>query len=132
MRRRTPNTEAGFSLIEVLMSIVILGVVGIGLVQSLAVASLRTRSSGDLAFRAATLSSEVSRISAIPDGMLPDTTMTTTVTTEPFPHTVSTTAVTSGTVQTVTIIVTPTGPRALGAMSRTLVRRAGSSPSPFL
>jgi hypothetical protein len=113
------------------MAIVILGTVGIGLSKLLVTAARTADRSGGVAYRAAALNTEVSRISAIPDGMLPDTTTSRTVTARPFPHTITTVSVTSGSVQTVTITLTPTGGRAIGGLVRTLIRRAGASPSPF-
>lgn len=124
--------RGGFTLVEILIAIVILGTVGVGLAQLMVTAARRATSSGDAAYRAAALGAEVSRVTALPAGSLADGTTTTTVTAEPFPHVLTTTAATAGSVQTVTITVTPTGTRAIAARSRTITRLVGSvSTNPF-
>ncbi len=124
--------RGGFTLVEILIAIVILGSVGVGLAQLMVTAAQRATSSGAVAYRAAALSAEVSRVTALPPGRLADGTTTTTVTAQPFPHTLTTTAATSGSIQTVTITVTPTGTRAIAARSRTITRlTTTASSNPF-
>ncbi|HET9134271.1 MAG TPA: type II secretion system protein [Gemmatimonadales bacterium] len=122
----------GFTLIEILVAIVILGTVGIGIVGLLLTSARRARDAGAISYRTGALAAEVSRITAIPVGTtLANGTVTTTVTAAPFPHTISTVTTTSGTTQTIVITVTPTGPRAIPAVSRTLTRTLGVSSNPF-
>lgn len=131
MPRARARGRDGFTLIEILIAIVILGSVGVGIAQLMWNASRRASDSGAVAYRAAALAAEVSRVTAIPAGGLADGTTTRTVTARPFPHTITTVASTASGVQTVTITVTPTGARAIAARSRTIVRNASSTPSPF-
>lgn len=126
-----PTTRGGFTLIEVLIAVVILGTVGIALGNALAYGARRTIAAGAIGYRTAALNTEVSRVAALPSGVLPTGTTTRTVTTQPFPHTISTTIATSGVRQTVTITVTPTGQRPIAAVTRTIERVTGASPSPF-
>lgn len=126
-RPQRREDRRGFTLIELLIAIVILGTVGVGLARMMTIAARSSANSGAVSYRAAALNTEVSRVAALPPGTLSDGTTTRTVTTQPFPHTVTTTAVTASGVQTVTITVTPTGPRAIGARSRTLTRAAGGT-----
>ena len=123
----------GFTLIEVLVAVVILGTIGVGLAGSLVTGAQAARSSGAIAYRTAALNTEVSRVTALPAGALVDGTTTRTVAAQPFPYQVAITVATTGTLQSVTITVTPTGPRALAAVSRTIDRTTGvsSGPNPF-
>lgn len=122
----------GFTLIEILVAIVILGTVGIGIVGLLLTSARRARDAGAISYRTGALAAEVSRVTAIPAGTtIANGTVTTTVTALPFPHTVSTVTSTSGTTQTIVITVTPTGPRAIPAISRTLTRTLGATSNPF-
>lgn len=123
--------EAGFTLIEILIAIVILGTVGIGLARLMMVTATRATNSGAASYRAAALNTEVSRVAALPPGSLTDGTTTRTVTARPFPHTVTTEANTASGVQTVTITVTPTGARAIAARSRVITRATSASYNPF-
>lgn len=127
------HDRRGFTLIEVLVAVVILGTIGVGLAGSLLTGAQAARASGTIAYRTAALNTEVSRVTALPAGALANGTTTRTVTAQPFPYSVTVAATTSGTLQTVTITVTPTGPRALPAVSRTLDRATGlsSGPNPF-
>lgn len=129
---RTPDRR-GFTLIEVLVAVVILGTVGVGLAGSLLTGAQAARASGTIAYRTAALNTEVSRVAALPVGTLANGTTTRTVTAQPFPYTVTIVAATTGTLQSVNITVTPTGPRALAPVSRTLDRATGlsSGPNPF-
>jgi prepilin-type N-terminal cleavage/methylation domain-containing protein len=129
---RRPARRGGFTLVEVLMAIVILGSVGVGISRVMWYSSRRAGDAGAAAMRAAAMATEVSRITAIPAGGLADGTTTRTVTAQPFPHTVTVTAATSSGVQTVTITITPTGARAIQARVRTISRAAGgAASSPF-
>lgn len=134
MNHSVPRRDRrGFTLIEVLIAVVILGTIGVGLAGSLVTGARAARSSGAIAYRTAALNTEVSRVTALPAGAIADGTTTRTVTAQPFPHVVTITAATSGTLQTITVTVTPTGARALPAVSRTVDRATSltSGPNPF-
>lgn len=128
---RTGRGRDGFTLIEILISVVILGTVGAGLAGLMVTATRRASTSGAAAYRAAVMNAEVSRIAALPAGGLADGTTTRTDTAQPFPYTMTTVAATSGKVQTVTITLTPTGQRAIRARTRTLTRSTTSGSNPF-
>jgi prepilin-type N-terminal cleavage/methylation domain-containing protein len=132
MSRPACRPRGGFTLIEVLIAIVILGSVGVGIAQLMFTSARRSASAGAVAYRSAALATEVSRITALPAASLADGTTTQTVSSQPFPHTLTTVAATSGGLQTVTITVTPGGTRAIAARSRTITRAAsGAATSPF-
>jgi prepilin-type N-terminal cleavage/methylation domain-containing protein len=127
-----PRRRGGFTLIEVLIAIVILGRVGVGIAQLMFTSATRSSNAGAIGYRTAALATEVSRVTAIPATALADGTTTRTVTARPFPHTVTTVATTASGLQTVTITVTPTGPKAIAPRSRTVVRAASTAAtSPF-
>ncbi len=125
------SSRGGFTLVEILVAIVILGTVGVGLAQSMVIATRRAADSGAMAYRAAALNSEVSRVTALPATGLADGTTTRTVTSPSFSYSVTTVASTSGSLQTVTITVTPAGTRAISARARTITRAVGASSNPF-
>ena len=121
-RHRYKQSRSGFSLIELMIAVVILGFAAAGLGKLMLAATQAGRHSGSLGYRTAVLNAEVSRISAALPGTLTDGTTTTTVTSAPFPYTMSTVVATSGTAQTVTITVTPTGGDPVAAVTRTIQR----------
>ncbi|MES2304789.1 MAG: type II secretion system protein [Gemmatimonadota bacterium] len=125
MRKRN-----GFTLIEVLIAIVILGAMAGGLSAMLLTSGRQARDTGKLAYRAAVLNAEVSRVTAIPAGDMTDGTVTKTVTSLPLAYTMTTVAATSSGTQTVTITLTPTGTRPIGALTRVITRKGGVS-NPF-
>lgn len=132
MRRPLRRDRRGFTLIEILIAIVILGTIGVGLARMMMITASRATNSGAVSYRAAALNAEVSRVASLPPGQLADGTTTRTVTAQPFPYTVTTTAATASGVQTVTVTVTPTGARAIAARSRTITRAGGgASSNPF-
>ena len=120
----------GFTLIEVLIALVIFAVLAAPMSRLLVNTSRQSRDAGSLVHRAAVLNAEVSRITAIPAGQLTDGTVTRTVTGEQFSYTLTTTAVTAGVAQTVTITVTPMGAQAINGLTRSITRKGGS-PNPF-
>jgi prepilin-type N-terminal cleavage/methylation domain-containing protein len=125
------SARSGFTLIEVLIAVVILGTIGVALSNSLAQGARRTVAAGAIGYRTAALNTEVSRVAALPSGTLTAGTTVRTDTTKPFPHTITTVIATSGQRQTVTITVTPTGARAIAAITRAIERTIGPTPSPF-
>jgi len=120
----------GFTLIEVLMSIVILAVLSAPLSRAMVTTGQQSRSAGKMAHRAAALNAEVSRVTAIPAGQLSDGTTTRTVRDVQFSYTLTTTAVTAGNTQTVTITLTPTGGQAINGLTRVITRKGGNA-NPF-
>jgi prepilin-type N-terminal cleavage/methylation domain-containing protein len=122
--------RAGFSLVEALIAVVILGAMAGGLATMLVKSGKQARDTGKLSYRAAVLNAEVSRVTAIPAGNLADGTVTRTVTGLPLAYTLTTVTATSGTTQTVTITLTPTGANPIGALTRVITRKAGST-NPF-
>jgi prepilin-type N-terminal cleavage/methylation domain-containing protein len=120
----------GFTLIEVMISLVIVAVLAAPLCKLMVRTGVQSRNAGMVAHRAAALNAEVSRITAIPPGQLADGTVTRTVDEHPFRYTITTTASTTGGTQTVTITITPTGPQAIGGLSRVITRKGGN-PNPF-
>lgn len=124
------RNRQGFTLIEVMISLVIVAVLAAPLCRLIVNTGRQSRNAGMVAHRAAALNAEVSRITAIPSGQLGDGTLTRTVDEHPFPYTITTTAVTAGGTQTVTITLTPTGPQAIGGLTRVITRKGGS-PNPF-
>jgi prepilin-type N-terminal cleavage/methylation domain-containing protein len=132
MSRRAKHRRGGFTLIEVLIAIVILGSVGVGIAQLMFTSATRSGNAGAISYRAAALATEVNRITALPASSLVDGTTTRTIADRPFPHTVTTVAATASGMQTVTITVTPTGPKAIAARSRTISRAMSTTgPNPF-
>ncbi len=131
MTPRWLRSRSGFTLIEVMISVVILGMAAAGIGGLMVRGAGLARLSGDLAYRSAAMNGEVSRVVAIPAGSLADGTTVDTTRTGPFPHIITTVAATSGSVQTVTITVTPTGHTAVGATSRVIQRAAGVVLNPF-
>jgi prepilin-type N-terminal cleavage/methylation domain-containing protein len=128
--RRVSSNARGVSLVEVMIAMVILTSMAGGLSALLLTSGRQARDAGKLSFRAAVLNAEVSRIAALPPNALVDGTVTQTHSGLPLAYTMTTVAVTSGITQTVTITLTPTGTRPIGGLSRTIVRKAGST-SPF-
>jgi len=125
------RARGGFTLIEILVAIVILGGAGLAL-STLMLRSGRTaRGTGAMSYRAAVLNAEISRIAALPPGLMANGTTTTTVTTPPFTYVMTTTVATSGTTQTVTVTVTPSGANAVGPVSRAVTRSTSAGANPF-
>lgn len=116
------DTRAGFSLIELMIAVVVLGFAAAGLGKLMLAATQAGRHSGAIGYRTAVLNAEVSRIAAALPGTLADGTTTTSVTSAPFPYTMTSVVATSGTAQTVTITVTPTGGDPVAVVTRTVQR----------
>jgi prepilin-type N-terminal cleavage/methylation domain-containing protein len=131
VKRRTSSRRAGFTLIEIMVAVVILGIASAGIARVMVRGAGLARVSAQLSYRAAAMNGEIARITAIPAGALADGTTVYSTSTGPFPHTVTTVAQTSGSIQTVTITVAPTGVSAIGSASRTLQRAATVTLNPF-
>lgn len=131
MKRRACSHRRGFTLLELLIAIVIVGFSSIGMLRLLVTGAQSSRNAGAMGYRTAVLNAQVSRIAAAPPGSLTDGTTTTTVTGQPFAYTLTVTVSTTGAAQTVTIAVTPTGTGAISAVTRTIARTVSTSSDPF-
>lgn len=116
------KSRAGFSLLELLIAVVILGFAAAGMGKLMLGAAQSGRHAGAMGYRTAALNAEVARIAAALPGSLTDGTTTTTVTTAPFPYTMTSVVATLGTSQTVTITITPTGGDAISVVTRAISR----------
>lgn len=108
--RRAPQATSGFTLVEILISLVILvfGAVVVGQLMLQASRASRVRSTAT--YRTAALSQQVERLGVIPFDALTVGSSCTTVTTAPFPHSLCTTVSSVSTVaRQVTVVVTPAG-----------------------
>jgi prepilin-type N-terminal cleavage/methylation domain-containing protein len=121
-KQRRCDTRAGFSLFELLIAVVVLGFAAAGLGKLMLGAAQSGRHAGAQGYRTAILNGEVARITAAPIGSLDDGTTTTTVTSQPLPYILTTVVATSGTAQTVTITVAPTGGDSIAPVTRTIAR----------
>ena len=122
MKRRIRSARSGFTLLELLIAIVIVGFSSIGMLRLLVTGAQASRNAGAMGYRTAVLTAQVSRITAAPPGSLSDGTTTTTVATLPFPYSLSTVVATSGSSQTVTITITPSGSGAIAPVTRVISR----------
>jgi prepilin-type N-terminal cleavage/methylation domain-containing protein len=120
--------RAGLSLLELLIAVVVLGIAGAGLGKLMLGAAKAGGIAGAIGYRTAVLHGEIARVTAALPGSIPDGTTLTVVTTLPFPYRLTSTAVTVGRTQTVTITVQPTGARAISAVVRTVQRTLTASP----
>lgn len=121
----------GFTLLEILLALVILSMVAVGIAQLMLTSAQKARDAGAIGYRAAALSAEVARVTAAPPGTLVNGTTTSTVTAPPFPYTRTTVIGTTGITQTITITITPTGPRAIEPVTRTIQRITTCGANPF-
>jgi prepilin-type N-terminal cleavage/methylation domain-containing protein len=131
MIRTRRGSARGFTLLEVLIAVVILGFVAVGLARLLVTGSQRADDAGAVGYRTAALAAEVARVTAAPPGTLVDGTITRSVTTPPFLYTASTTVTTSGVTQTITITITPNGPRPIDPVTRIIQRITTCGANPF-
>jgi prepilin-type N-terminal cleavage/methylation domain-containing protein len=108
--RRAAQATSGFTLVEILISLVILvfGAVVIGQLMLQASQASRVRSTAT--YRTAALSQQVERLGVIPFDALTVGSSCTTVTAAPFPHSLCTTVSSvSAVARQVTVVVTPAG-----------------------
>lgn len=118
----------GLSLLELLVAVVVLGIAAAGLGKLMLGAAQEGQIAGAMGYRTTVLNGEIARVTAALPGSLPDGTTTTMATAPPFPYILTTTVVTAGTTQTVTITVRPMGERAIPAVVRTVQRALTNSP----
>jgi prepilin-type N-terminal cleavage/methylation domain-containing protein len=128
IRKRLPRT-GGFTLVEVLVSMMILGIGTVALGALLLRSARQATAASALVYQNAALSSEVGRLGALPFDQLAAGTTCVNVTTGPFLHTrcAAITSV-SAKVFRVTVTVTPTGATQLAPQSTAFERSiAGTS-----
>ena len=120
---RAFRSTTGFTMVEMLVSLVLLSFGAMVLGQLMLQGSRASRVRSTATYRTAALTQEVERLGVIPfDSVLVGTTCTT-VSTGYFPHSLCTTVTSISTVSSqATIIVTPTGADALPPDTAVLVR----------
>ena len=118
-----PRSTGGFTLVEIMISLVIMSFGAVALGQLMFQASRASRVRSSATYRTAALTQEVERLGVIPFDLLTDGSSCTTVSTAPFPHSLCTTITSLSTVsRQATVIVTPTGTGTLPPDTAVLVR----------
>jgi prepilin-type N-terminal cleavage/methylation domain-containing protein len=109
--RRVPAPRAGFSLIEIMVSVTLLAIALTSLAGLSFTAARHQREVTAATYRAALMAEQVNRLTTIPFGALPAEPVDTFVTAGPFPHRrqITVTAL-SPTVSRIRIIILPTRP----------------------
>ena len=107
---RAPRSTAGFTMVEILVSLVILSFGAMVLGQLMFQGSKASRVRSTATYRTAALTQEVERLGVIPFDMVIVGSSCTTVSAGAFPHSLCTTVTSISTVsRQVTVVVTPTG-----------------------
>jgi type II secretory pathway pseudopilin PulG len=120
---RPLRSTGGFTMVEILISLVILVCAAVVLGQLMFRGSRASRLRSTATYRAAALTQEVERLGVIPFDSVIVGSSCTTVSAAPFPHSLCTTVTSISTVsRQATVIVTPTGADALPPDSTVLVR----------
>jgi prepilin-type N-terminal cleavage/methylation domain-containing protein len=120
---RALRSTDGFTMMEILVSLVILSFGAVVLGRLMFQASRASRVRSTATYRAAALTQQVERLGVIPFDSLIVGTSCTTVSASPFPHSICTTISTISTVsRQATVIVTPTGGNTLPPDTAVLVR----------
>jgi prepilin-type N-terminal cleavage/methylation domain-containing protein len=120
---RSTYRVSGFTLIEIMVSIVILSVGSLALGTLLVRGARAATAAAAVTYQTAALSGEVGRMSALPFSQLPAGTTCVNVTAGPFLHTRCAVVVdVSAKVKRVTVTVTPTPPTNLTAVSSSFER----------
>jgi prepilin-type N-terminal cleavage/methylation domain-containing protein len=122
-KRNRSARRGGFTLVEVLVSMMILGIGTVALGALLLRSARQATAASALVYQNAALSSEVGRLGALPFASLAAGTTCVDITTGPFLHTrcAVITAV-SGKVFRITVTVTPTGATTLTPQSSSFER----------
>jgi prepilin-type N-terminal cleavage/methylation domain-containing protein len=132
-RSHESNSPAGFTLVEVLISITILSLSTLALATLLARSSRQATAASAMVYQIAALSEEVGRMGAMPFSLLTAGTTCVTVTTNPLPHTRCTTITdVSAKSKTVKVKVTPSGNPLLAADSTMFERSISGDAVPPL
>jgi prepilin-type N-terminal cleavage/methylation domain-containing protein len=128
-RTRPPQQTGGFTLVEVLVSLMILSVGTVALSVLLLRSAKQATAASALVYQTAALSSEVGRLSALPFDQLAAGTTCVDVTTGPFLHRrCAVIADLSAKSKRITVTVTPSGATQLVAQSTSFERGfAGTS-----
>ena len=122
-RRRPLQTSRGFTMVEILLSLVILSLGAVVLGQLMFRASRASRVRSTATYRSAALTQEVERLGVIPFDSLIVGSSCTTVSAGPFPHSLCTAVSSISTVsRQATVVVTPTGGNTLAPDTAVLVR----------
>jgi prepilin-type N-terminal cleavage/methylation domain-containing protein len=105
-----PSPTAGFTLVEIMVAMLILGLTAVSLAPLMLRASRTAVGTEGMLYENAILSTEIGRLTALPYEALPTGTTCVTVTTRPLPHTRCTTVSTlSTTASRISVVVTPSG-----------------------
>ena len=126
--------QAGFTLIEVLVSLMILSVGSLALGTLLLRGTRSATAASAVTYQTAALSSEVGRLGALPFSALAAGTTCVNVTTGPFLHSRCAAIVdVSAKVKRVTVTVTPTAPTSLQPLATSFERSiSGNAVNPLL
>ena len=120
---RSLRSTGGFTMVEILVSLVILSFGAMVLGQLMFQGSRASRVRSNASYRTAALTQEVERLGAIPFDYVIVGSGCTTVSTGAFPYSLCTTVTSISTVsRQVTVIVTPTGADALPPDTAVLIR----------
>jgi prepilin-type N-terminal cleavage/methylation domain-containing protein len=123
---------AGFTLIEIMVALVLLSFGAVVLGKSMFLAARTAQASANTVYRTAAISTEMSRLDAVPFDSLAAGTTCVTVSTPPFPHTRCTTVnnVSSKTRQVI-VVVTPSGNSLLRPDTTIVVRTKSNNGQPL-
>lgn len=122
-RPRAYRSNGGFTMMEILLSLVILSLGAVVLGQLMFRASRASRVRSTATYRTAALTQEVERLGVIPFDSLIVGSSCTTVSAGPFPHSLCTAVSGISTVsRQATVIVTPTGGNTLPPDTAVLLR----------
>ncbi len=126
------GATAGFALVEVVVSLVLLSFASVVLGKAMFHAAKTARASANAVYRTAAISTEMSRLDAIPYDSLAAGTTCVTVSTPPFPHTRCTTVNNvSSKVRQVIVVVTPSGNTLLHPDTSIVVRTKSNNGQPL-
>jgi prepilin-type N-terminal cleavage/methylation domain-containing protein len=127
----SPQTS-GFTLVEIMVSLVLLSFASVIIGKQMFLAASAARSNGTIVYRTAAITGEVSRLDAIPFDSLTAGTTCTTVSTPPFPHTRCTTVNNiSAKKREVIVVVTPSGNSLLHPDTTIVVRTKPTNGQPL-
>lgn len=120
---RGSRSAGGFTLVEILISLVLMSFGAVVLGQLMFQASRASRVRSSATYRTAALTQQVERLGVIPFDSLIVGSSCTTVTAAPFPHSLCTTISSLSTVsRQATVVVTPSGGGTLPPDTAVLVR----------
>jgi prepilin-type N-terminal cleavage/methylation domain-containing protein len=127
-----PRARAGFTLVEVLVSMTVLSLGLAGLGTLLVRSARQATDASSVVYQSAALSKEVGRLGAVPFASLAAGTTCTPMTAPPLPHTLCTTVTDVTTKRkTVKVVVTPTANPHLTADSTMFERTISGNGTPL-